>query len=393
MTHAAQAVIGAAYGDEGKGRVVDWLATLAPGAVIVVRSNGGAQAGHTVTLADGTRHVFHHIGSGALAGASTHLSQFMVSHPMLFREERDQVAAKSGCVHVTADPRGAVTTPWDMMINQALESSRGEGRHGSCGMGFGETVGRTEDTEHTLTVADLRAPQLRDKLRAIQGDWLPARMQQLGLEFGNDSPLSHAASSGIIERFVDDCLFFSSAVDLREDATLGADQTVIFEAAQGLRLDQNYPDFPYLTRSNTGVANIAAIAREASLETIEAFYVTRCYLTRHGRGPMSDERNIAPFFAVDDPTNQPNPWQETQRFGLLDPAALASDIHADMACASGVALRPAIAVTCLDQCVGARVTWIRDGKIVDGSRDEFLADIRAATHLTQLQTFAGPMNR
>jgi adenylosuccinate synthase len=135
----AYGVIGACYGDEGKGRTVDAIAHRLGAGTVVVRSNGGAQAGHTVVAPSGARHVFHQIGSGAFAGAATHFSRFMVSHPMMLAEEVRAVAALGGETVITADPRGFVTTPWDMMVNQAVEMARGGGRHGSCGLGFGET--------------------------------------------------------------------------------------------------------------------------------------------------------------------------------------------------------------------------------------------------------------
>ena len=96
----ALAVIGANYGDEGKGRLVDWLVARHGTDSVVVRSNGGAQAGHTVGLAEGQpRHVFHHLGSGTLRGAATHMSRFMVSHPIVFADEyavlRDRLGALS----------------------------------------------------------------------------------------------------------------------------------------------------------------------------------------------------------------------------------------------------------------------------------------------------------
>src|SRR5262245_5537631 len=96
----AHAVIGAGYGDEGKGVLVDALASTRSGPTVVVRSNGGAQAGHTVTLPDGRRHVFHHFGAGALAGAATHLSRFFVHHPMLFASEREALIALGARVDV-----------------------------------------------------------------------------------------------------------------------------------------------------------------------------------------------------------------------------------------------------------------------------------------------------
>ena len=356
MLTQAHAVIGANYGDEGKGRTVDALARrLGPGTV-VVRANGGAQAGHTV-VAGGKRHVFHHLGAGALAGAATHLSRHMVSHPMMLANEARAVAALGGAVAITADPHGFVTTPWDMMVNQAVEVARGHGRHGSCGLGFGETVGRCEDTPYPLTIADLRRPDLRDRLAAIRDQWLPARLESLGIT--NSPFLSHA--DAVLDRFVADCATFAALVAPRDDASLGEAAALVLEGAQGLLLDQRGRGFPFVTRSNTGVANMAAIAREAGIARIDAWYATRCYLTRHGRGPMADERDIAGWFTVDDPTNRTNPWQESLRFGLLDLDLLANRVRADRA--DGIDLSRRLAVTCLDQAHEGRVAFLSDGAV------------------------------
>ncbi|HCB15329.1 MAG TPA: adenylosuccinate synthase, partial [Gammaproteobacteria bacterium] len=114
----AQVVIGAQFGDEGKGRWVDYYAAKNSDDGIVIRFNGGAQAGHTVVTPDGRRHVFSHIGSGAFAGAKTFLSRFFVCNPILFLKEREKLAAL-GIKPVTGiDPASPVTTPYDMMINQ-----------------------------------------------------------------------------------------------------------------------------------------------------------------------------------------------------------------------------------------------------------------------------------
>jgi len=387
----ALAVIGANYGDEGKGRTVDWLTVPFGADAVVVRSNGGAQAGHTVVTARNLRHVFHHIGSGAFHGARTHLSRFMVSHPILFADEAAALAGHEVEVRVSADPRGYVTTPWDMMVNQAVEVARGGGRHGSCGLGFGETVGRSEESCFRLSVADLGADALRTKLHAIRSQWLPMRLAALCLESGSGA-LAYANSEAVLDRFVDQCRAFAQAVELREDARLGDVGTVIFEAAQGLLLDQNAEGFPFLTRSNTGLTNMLAIAAEAGIETLDPLYVTRCYLTRHGRGPMEDERAIDPWFAVDDPTNRPNPWQETLRFGLLDPARLGARISADCAQAEGrIALRPALAMTCFDQANGL-LAWVEDGDLRTGAADELVERLEAATGLALTAGFSSPTN-
>lgn len=345
-------VIGANYGDEAKGSNVDRIVHGLGGAgVVVVRSNGGAQAGHTVVTPDGRRHVFHHIGSGAYAGAATHLSRFFVHHPMSFMAERDELAAEGACVKVTADPRGYVTTPWDMMVNQVLEVSRGGDRHGSCGYGLGETMGRNEETMFGLTFADLSWDGLPRLLESIRDVWLRDRLLVLGVK--PDEEMQRAiASPAVMERFLSECAGFMEAVTPMDDADLGQFAHVVFEGAQGLLLDQRSRDFPHVTRSNTGIQNMASIAREAGIGRIEATYATRAYLTRHGAGPMPDERDVSEWFDVVDGTNVPNPWQSSIRYGLLDLELLAAQIVEDVAKADGVEVGITVAVSCLDQALG-----------------------------------------
>ncbi len=385
----AWAVIGANYGDEGKGRVVDWLAARCQAPAIVVRSNGGAQAGHTVKVG-ALRHVFHHFGSGTFRNAATHLSRYMVSHPILWGEERAKLASIGLRPRITADGRGFVTTPWDMMVNQAAEMARGTGRHGSCGMGFGETVGRAEETGFRLTVADLFETGLDTKLRAIRDEWLPWRAAALGLDV-SAAALAHAGDAAVLNRFARECRKFAAGMVPQSDATLGsAGASLIFEGAQGLLLDQQGAGFPHVTRSNTGMTNVTAIAAEAGLRDVRPVYVTRAYLTRHGRGPMLDERSIDEWYAVDDPTNRPNPWQETLRYGLLDPKLLGARIAADFRSAP-LAREPSIAVTCLDQA--RHLQALLDGDALQTCSAAALANaIETGTGLSVAATFNTPAN-
>jgi adenylosuccinate synthase len=348
VARSAWSVIGAGYGDEGKGLMTDALAAALGSETVVVRTNGGAQAGHTVRTPDGRAHVFHHVGSGALAGAATHLSRFFVHHPMLLGEEVRRLQALGGNVSISADPRGYVTTPWDMMVNQAVEQARGADRHGSCGHGFGETVGRCEETRFGLTLGDLAAADLSARLRAIRDEWAPARLAALGV--GGDPAL--LASEAIFDRFMEDAAAILGLVDLRPDAALADAPAVIFEGAQGLMLDQHYGAFPYVTRSNTGIANMAVVAAEAGIAHVDALYVTRCYRTRHGAGPLPDEADISAHFAAEDSTNMPNPWQGNLRFAELDLGILGAAILHDLLRAGPVAVTPHLAVTCLDQARG-----------------------------------------
>jgi len=163
------------------------------------------------------------------------------------------------------------------------------------------------------------------------------------------------ASPAVMERFLEDCAEFVEAVTPMtpmDDADLGQFAHVVFEGAQGLLLDQRSRDFLHVTRSNTGIQNMAAIARLAGIGRIEATYATRAYLTRHGAGPMPDQRDISQWFDAVDETNVPNPWQNSIRYGLLDLELLAAQVAEDVAKADGVKVGLTVAVSCLDQALG-----------------------------------------
>ena len=171
----ATAVIGANFGDEGKGAVTAHLVGAAPATSIVGRFNGGAQAGHTV-VTPRRRHVFHHFGSGTLAGAASFLSRHFIVNPFLWEKERDEL----GHAELLVDPSAMLTTPFDMLLNQVAERKRGDGRHGSCGIGINETVTRCQSL---MTSAGMTrdTDQLRDTLIRIRthawsrSDWLETR--------------------------------------------------------------------------------------------------------------------------------------------------------------------------------------------------------------------------
>jgi adenylosuccinate synthase len=367
-SNIAHAVIGANFGDEGKGLATDALAahlTLRGADPVVVRSNGGAQAGHTVQTR-GRRHVFHHVGSGAFTGARTHLSRFFVAHPMLLLRELEELRGLLPATpEISIDPRAPVTTPWDVFLNQAAEAARGADRHGSCGVGFGETLVRSE-RGHPLSVADLGAPDLADRLVGIRDGFAAHRLGELGLadlaEVRSNRDLLW--SDGLLERFVQEARLFAGLVPTRPDAELGSD-TLLFEGAQGLMLDMDLGVMPHLTRSNTGIRNMVLIAEEAGIEEIRPLYMTRAYMTRHGAGPLLHEASDLPWADIRDPTNRPNAWQGTLRLAPLDLDETARFIRRDLdlAAGSGVNLSPGVGVSCLDQIRGEAEVCAEGGAV------------------------------
>lgn len=361
------AVIGANFGDEGKGLATDALAAdlMRRGQdPLVVRSNGGAQAGHTVETR-GRRHVFHHVGSGTLAGARTHLSRFFVAHPMLLLRELEELGPLLPAPpKVTIDPGAQVTTPWDVFLNQAAEAARGAGRHGSCGVGFGETLRRAQGG-FGVTVADLSRPDLRDRLSWVRDGWALRRLEELGVTDHPDvtGNLGLLWSDAVLDRFLEDVAIFLGAVRTRPDAEIGS-ETLLFEGAQGLMLDMDLGVMPHLTPSNTGLRNMIAIAEAAGVGQIRPLYLTRAYMTRHGAGPLKHEADDLPWAEVVDPTNRRNRWQGALRLAPLDLDETARFIERDLIFAdgSGVRVVPSLGVTCLDQ-VGDRPEAVLDGTL------------------------------
>jgi len=309
----ARVVIGANFGDEGKGLFTDFLCAT-QGADVVVRFNGGAQAGHTVITPDGRRHVFHHFGSGSFEGVPTFLSQFFVCNPILFFKELDDLRAVGVNPSVYAHPQCLITTFADMMINQRKEDNRGVKRHGSCGVGFHETQVRSQIPKLQITMADLwNGANLEPALVEICTKYASYRS---GSEIANYEVM--------IESFLKGCEAFANGV---EPLGIGQCKEPIFEGAQGLLLDQNNKEFfPHVTHSNTGMKNVMALCASASLDEMEAYYISRTYLSRHGAGALPSE-DISMSFA--DETNVSHGYQGEIRFAPLDYNALLERCTAD----------------------------------------------------------------
>ena len=344
-------VLGANFGDEGKGLMTDYFVSQFNSKCFVVRFNGGAQAGHTVVTPEGRRHKFSHFGSGSLQGAPTYLSKYFILNPLLFMKELNEL---DFLPKVYVDRDCLVSTPYDMFVNQATEAARGDRKHGSCGMGIGETIERS-DTAYCFEARDLlNSFRWRQKLQYIAEQYYPKRMQDLG-QVGPD--FDH-------DKFVIAFEDFISRITICDLQVL-QNQDLVFEGAQGLLLDQNHPYFPHVTRSNTGFQNAGAILADiGKSDNTEVVYVTRSYLTRHGRGPFPteiEEIDTLPYIHVVDDTNVFNEFQEGLRFGVIDLPNLCSTIEADIL--KNDIEKASIAVTCLDQVDDGMVKHCSDANL------------------------------
>jgi adenylosuccinate synthase len=371
MSARATIVVGANFGDEGKGKMVDY-ACRQQAAKWCVRFNGGAQAGHTVQTA-AARHVFHHLGAGTLAGAMTFLTENFAVNPILLLKELAALPI-NGVPEIMVDPRAPITTPWDMIINQAVEDYRSGERHGSCGVGFNETIERDQHEPFRLRVVDLWRPdsELLEICHRIRSTYATNRLNELGVPQGFAGPSGFMISDLVLHHFARQLRTVFPLFSIFAEQPQFMNESVVFEGAQGLMLDQDSGNFPYVTRSSTGVKNALAFMSENHMDQpLEVVYVTRWCLTRHGAGPLAHE--IPQPSGVADETNVTNRWQGQLRFGLLDVDALADRINADFALAAGRSPLKSIALTCLDQMQVRGVDYVQDGEVRNSPIDSLIS--------------------
>ena len=319
-------VIGANFGDEGKGLITDYFcnqATSQDETCIVVMSNGGAQRGHTVVTPDGTRHVFKHFGSGTIAGADTYCIDDFILNPMTFKKEYKEIVKGGYMPKIFIHPNCKWTTPYDMIINQIVEETREEKKHGSCGMGIWETVYRYQKKPCIFNILEffmLSSDSQVSYLKSIRDNYMIDRLKEYNINSVPDAWKDIVYSNGLIEQFINDVKFMIHHIRIADYRILKAYQNVVFENGQGLLLDQNqtlYGD--NTTPSNTGVLNpFRVLDKTFDKAQIEVCYVTRTYLTRHGEGRFEQECDKSLINqSMQDETNQWNQFQGDLRYGEL----------------------------------------------------------------------------
>lgn len=331
-------VIGLGFGDEGKGATVDFLAKEEK-TDVVIRYNGGGQAGHNVVLPDGREHIFSQFGSGTLRGiVKTHLSRFMVLNPLSMMNEEEHLfrslGVKGAFWLTTIDPRALVTTPFQIATNRLLEASRGNSRHGSCGMGVGQTIADySQYGEKVIFASDLENleqtyPLLMEKLRFIRersrealSDALPNLPQTESVE----RELAWFKKRDAI-RYITECFMrFAGLVEIADDShfiSSAQNKTIIFEGAQGVLLDPVCGFHPYVTKTRTTLRNAEELLREANFRgRVVRLGVLRAYATRHGAGPFVTE-DAELTKELPDTHNGTNEWQGSFRVGWPDLVAM-----------------------------------------------------------------------
>ena len=314
------AVIGKNFGDEGKGFACSRLASSLKN-TLIIKHNGGGQAGHTVEDSEGKwRFIHHQIGAGAEYHVPTLFADSFMPDLFQLGKEVKEFTELFGFQPILYSEKNArVTTIDDVLLNMGAEVARGKNRHGSCGMGIEECVQRNA-AGYGITVEELATwtkQDLLERLKQIQREYTERRAKILGI-YSSNPYYEMLHNETVLDNFV---------VEVKENVKLltlvDADRTwleefqnLIFETGQGLLLDQDYEAFaPHLTSSKTGIHNPTIFLEKRGLPLEEALYVTRPYVTRHGNGPLPCEVKRSELSGVgEDLTNQPNEWQGILRY-------------------------------------------------------------------------------
>jgi adenylosuccinate synthase len=277
-------VIGAQWGDEGKGKIVDWLASRAD---MVVRFQGGHNAGHTLVVGNQT-YKLSLLPSGIVRGTPSVIGNGVVLDPWALRAEVEKISEQG--IEVTPDVlRIAETCPLILPIHRDLDALRedasGAGKIGTTRRGIGpayeDKVGRRAIRVCDLAHLDELAPQL---------DRLCAHHDALRAGFG-EPPVDRERLKGDLAQIADFVLPFAKPVwrDLDEARFRG--RRILFEGAQGVLLDVDHGTYPFVTSSNTVAGTVAPGSGMGPGAAGFVLGIAKAYTTRVGSGPFPTEQD------------------------------------------------------------------------------------------------------
>ncbi len=277
------AIIGTQWGDEGKGKIVDLLAEYAD---IVVRFQGGNNAGHTMVVR-GEKFISHLIPSGILQQKTCLIGNGMVVDPAVLIEEMEYLSSKGihiGAGNLRISERASLIMPYHRAIDIAREQKIGDKKIGTTGRGIGPCY------EDKISRRGLRFAELLDKeefvekLRAIAEEKSFYLTQYLNAEAVD--------ADAIIEEYLNYAERLAPHVcnvSVVLDNAMKAGKQVLFEGAQGTHLDIDHGTYPYVTSSNTVAGNACCGSGVGPKDIHKVMGIVKAYTTRVGAGPFPSE--------------------------------------------------------------------------------------------------------
>lgn len=277
-------IIGAQWGDEGKGKIVDMLSAQSQ---VIVRFQGGNNAGHTIKV-KGEETILHLIPSGILHdGKICLISNGVVLDPAVFLSEVDHLAARGIDVAPTRlgiSKKTHLIMPYHKSLDKAREAKRAGHKIGTTGRGIGPCY-EDKAARVGLRAGDLADPGLvREKVRHAL-----LEKNVLLRDLYKFEPLDENAVCDELLGLAPRLLPYLTDVDARIHETMLAGQNVLFEGAQGIHLDIDHGTYPFVTSSNTVAGNAAAGSGVAPGTLNRIVGIVKAYTTRVGSGPFPTE--------------------------------------------------------------------------------------------------------
>jgi len=277
-------VVGAQWGDEGKGKIVDWLSERAD---VVVRFQGGHNAGHTLVI-DGVTYKLNMLPSGIVRpGKLSFIGNGVVIDPWALTKEIDAIREQGVEVspeNLLISESATLILPLHSALDQAREKAAGKGKIGTTGRGIGPAY-EDKTARRAIRVGDLMEPGLLgDKIDRllVHHDTL---LKGMGLE-----PVDRDELLAQLEEMAPKIVPYTRAIWQELDSARRRGARILFEGAQGTMLDIDHGTYPFVTSSNTVAAQAAVGSGQGPGAIDFVLGITKAYTTRVGAGPFPTEQ-------------------------------------------------------------------------------------------------------
>ncbi|MGD8523011.1 MAG: adenylosuccinate synthase [Desulfobacterales bacterium] len=276
-------IVGTQWGDEGKGKIVDLLAENAD---IVVRFQGGNNAGHTMVVG-GEQFIFHLVPSGILQGKTCVIGNGLVVDPGVLLEELDRLSSRG----INVDPqkfliseRAHIIMPYHKAVDAARENFKGDKKIGTTGRGIGPAY-EDKATRRGIRFVDLLDPDVfAEKVNTI--------LDEKNFYLKNYLSADTLEAESIIQQYQEYAQKLAphvTNISITLDQAQKSGQQILFEGAQGTHLDIDHGTYPYVTSSNTLAGNACCGAGVGPRQIDDVIGIVKAYTTRVGKGPFPTE--------------------------------------------------------------------------------------------------------
>ena len=272
-------IIGAQWGDEGKGKITDYLADNSK---VVARSQGGNNAGHTIVI-DGKKHKLHLLPSGILRKDITSvIGNGVVVNPDVLLKELNNLGKERGKLFIS--DRAHIIMPYHKLLDGGEESSKGKSMIGTTGNGIGPCY------SDKASRIGIRMGDIMDDDMIIERleKALPRNLALLD-HYGIKNSLTIDSLFEICKGWRESLGDFITDASLLVNQHIGNKDNVLLEGAQGVHIDIEYGTYPFVTSSSPTTAGAALGSGIAPSKIDEVVGVTKAYLTRVGSGPFPTE--------------------------------------------------------------------------------------------------------